>query len=67
MKDARPTTGIGSARPPRAQRGDAGLVAQYIHEISRPAGMHEAPPAARQTLRAPTAAGSPLDSGIAHD
>jgi hypothetical protein len=34
MNDARTAQEIGSHRPLRAQRREAGLVAQYIHELS---------------------------------
>jgi hypothetical protein len=34
MNDARPTRETDSGRPLRAQRSAAGLVAQYIHELS---------------------------------
>jgi hypothetical protein len=38
MNDARTTPEIDSPRPLRAQRRAAGLVAQYIHELS---GRHD--------------------------
>jgi len=46
MSPARPSHQTDAVRPLRAERRTAGLVAQYIHEISdRHAGAHAAAPA----------------------
>jgi hypothetical protein len=52
MNDRRSTPGIDSPRPLRGERRAAGLVAEYIHELSdRRAGPREVSPAAARHPR----------------
>jgi hypothetical protein len=57
MNDARTTSEIGSPIPLRAQRREAALVAQYIHELSdRHAGSRHGSPAVTGRPRTGSAA-----------
>jgi hypothetical protein len=59
MNDRRTSPGIDSPRPLRAERRAAGLVAEYIHELSdRHAGPRDVSPAA---------AGRPRPGAADHD